>query len=196
MFPPSPILADALGFFLGLIFLLLLGVAIVSSLQRKQEAEHRRRIRAELERQGQLPPPPRGERTGWPVLREVTPPSRRPQRALQTSSPRRRTATLPITPPRRAVPPLPAPRRKTKANRPPAAPTRAAQAPVETHRPPSSQTTPEIRSAAPLPGAVRRAPAANAATRASWLKPNTLQSQFILTEILQPPLALRDNHLQ
>jgi hypothetical protein len=37
----------------------------------------------------------------------------------------------------------------------------------------------------------RRGSAANAAALSRWLTPATLRSQFILTEILQPPLALR-----
>jgi hypothetical protein len=36
---------------------------------------------------------------------------------------------------------------------------------------------------------------ANASAVAKWLRPDTLRQQFILTEILQPPLALRDQHL-
>lgn len=35
-------------------------------------------------------------------------------------------------------------------------------------------------------------PAASAASLARWLRPETLRHQFILTEILQPPLALRE----
>ena len=36
------------------------------------------------------------------------------------------------------------------------------------------------------------APGANATAVARWLRPDTLRQQFILTEILQPPLALRE----
>ena len=36
------------------------------------------------------------------------------------------------------------------------------------------------------------APAARAAAVSKWLTADTLRSQFILTEILQPPLALRE----
>jgi len=31
-----------------------------------------------------------------------------------------------------------------------------------------------------------------AASLNRWLKPNTLQKQFVITEIFQPPLGLRD----
>jgi hypothetical protein len=37
---------------------------------------------------------------------------------------------------------------------------------------------------------------ANAATLRQWLTPQTLRSQYILTEILQPPLALRPDRLE
>jgi len=29
-----------------------------------------------------------------------------------------------------------------------------------------------------------------------WLRPATLRQQFILTELFQPPIALRENHLE
>lgn len=34
-------------------------------------------------------------------------------------------------------------------------------------------------------------PQLNARSLALWLRPQTLRTQFILTEIIQPPLALR-----
>jgi len=67
--------------------------------------------------------------------------------------------------------------------------------------PPLEREAPELP---PLPSAPRpidapptsreKAPAAtaNAAALSRWLTPETLRSQFILTEILQPPLALRE----
>jgi hypothetical protein len=30
---------------------------------------------------------------------------------------------------------------------------------------------------------------------ARWLRPQTLRAQFILTEVFQPPVALRESHL-
>lgn len=41
--------------------------------------------------------------------------------------------------------------------------------------------------------AAREAAAADAAALSRWLTPKTLRSQFILTEILQPPLAFRED---
>jgi hypothetical protein len=40
--------------------------------------------------------------------------------------------------------------------------------------------------------AARKLPSASAPLIARWLKPNTLRSQFILTEVLQPPLGMRE----
>jgi hypothetical protein len=46
----------------------------------------------------------------------------------------------------------------------------------------------------PAAPAARKGPAfADAPTIRKWLKPQTLRAQFVLTEIFQPPLALRDN---
>jgi len=48
----------------------------------------------------------------------------------------------------------------------------------------------EIRSHDPAAG--KQGPMADAAAIAHWLRPATLHGQFILTEILQPPLAMRE----
>jgi hypothetical protein len=39
-------------------------------------------------------------------------------------------------------------------------------------------------------------PSANAATLKRWMNPSTLRQQFMLTEIFQPPLALREQYTQ
>jgi hypothetical protein len=41
---------------------------------------------------------------------------------------------------------------------------------------------------------VDKKPSANAATLRRWMNPTTLRQQFMLTEIFQPPLALRESH--
>jgi len=60
--------------------------------------------------------------------------------------------------------------------------------PVEAEAPRANSPEP-----APVasPAAGKRV-AVNAAAIASWMRPATLQKQFILTEILQPPVALRE----
>jgi hypothetical protein len=52
-------------------------------------------------------------------------------------------------------------------------------------------TATEISSTSEQSANVRPAPASPAALR-SWMKPATLRQQFILTEIFQPPLSMRD----
>jgi hypothetical protein len=56
---------------------------------------------------------------------------------------------------------------------------------------PALPTAPaQVAAAAARPAATSSS--ANAAALSRWLTPKTLRSQFILTEILQPPLALRE----
>ncbi len=49
--------------------------------------------------------------------------------------------------------------------------------------------------AAPPPPAKPAAAFVDAKVLARWLKPQTLRAQFILTEVFQPPVALRESHL-
>jgi type IV secretory pathway VirB10-like protein len=46
-----------------------------------------------------------------------------------------------------------------------------------------------------LASATKTASTANAMAINRWLNPKTLKQQFILTELFQPPLALRDNRI-
>ena len=58
---------------------------------------------------------------------------------------------------------------------------------------PRPAPAPAPRTAAPAVASVQAArPVAFAASLNRWLQPNTLQKQFVITEIFQPPLALRD----
>jgi hypothetical protein len=77
-----------------------------------------------------------------------------------------------------------------RAPKPPrrAIPTQAPVVPVLEESVPASS----IAQQAPIVSATRTArPAVDAAALANWLRPATLQKQFMLTEILQPPLGLR-----
>jgi hypothetical protein len=87
-------------------------------------------------------------------------------------------------------------RRKPAGRRPVAMP-----APVPTQlvevvpdAPPTSARAAAAQRAAPSSLAAARKPAVtvNATAIHSWLTPSVLQKQFILTEIFQPPLALRE----
>lgn len=86
--------------------------------------------------------------------------------------------------------------RQQPARRPPPIPTRAAQ-PVLA-RPDEPVTMPRADSSQGLARAVQR-PVARTATAAAlnrWLNPTTLRQQFMLTEVFQPPVALRESHLE
>lgn len=111
-----------------------------------------------------------------PVHRPMPP--RMTQRSVQ------RPAQRPV--PVRRAPAMnqPAQRKAKKPVRPPEAP------PV----PPAEPVVP-IASLAAISNqaAGRESAAANASALSRWLTPKTLRSQFILTEILQPPLALRED---
>ena len=81
----------------------------------------------------------------------------------------------------------------------PARPTVAAAAPTRAQPIAPVNTAPLVQRPAPAVPAIATpaAPAAPADARviARWLNPSTLRRQFMLTEIFQPPVALRDNHL-
>jgi hypothetical protein len=115
----------------------------------------------------------------------------------------------------RPPPPLPAPRpippmqvrsqsRQTK--RPPAPDYRIATPPQHPSpipaRPPAAARLPSDRAKQPAPAAATAPPVlaakpivaagVGAPSIACWMRPRTLRAQFILTEIFQPPLAMRD----
>lgn len=109
-----------------------------------------------------------------------------------------------------AVPTLPVNYGRTPAMRPPPAIPPARRVAVRRPAPPPVSVTPVTRLAEPA--AQTKPPlsqtqvgsgnekldrpkplGATAQTIAGWLKPATLRQQFILTEIFQPPVALRDS---
>jgi hypothetical protein len=106
-------------------------------------------------------------------------------------------------PPRRprpiARPPLPRPiptptpplKMPTPVWFPPAPPT-PSEMPVPRVVPPGTPSPLAVPSLAPVGPAMPRPSAPVAASIHRWLRPATLRSQFILTEIFRPPLALRD----
>ncbi len=67
---------------------------------------------------------------------------------------------------------------------------RQSAAPPVAVRPPTIRRAAPVEIAAPAPTAKRHT-SADARTIAKWAKPATLRSQFILTEILKPPLSMR-----
>lgn len=161
-------------FIFGAIFFLIWAVsAAMSALAKKKEQERRERVRQQIEHGTAMPPP------------VPMPPQQRPQ----MQQPIRRQPMV-----RKTAPPRPVQRRAT-----PPKIVRRQQQPVPVRQP---QPEPEpVRLAAvapPLPAATapQRPSSANAATINAWLRPGTLRRQFILTEVLQQPLALREGHLE
>jgi hypothetical protein len=102
---------------------------------------------------------------------------------------REQKVASPMAPKARPAPPRPPPavRRPVPASRPPQrgpviAPKVAPPTFTPRPAPPSPITSP----------AVVASPAVDAAALRRWLKPGTLRAQFMLTEILQPPVGLRE----
>ena len=171
---------------------------IASWIAKQQEAERRRR--AAMQIRGQTPPPLHPQSMPPPTLHQqprhisegiaerfpevLRPPAQTPQRRPRVQAPQRIPA--PISPTRRA----PASQRPAKKPRR----TQAAIAPIapieEPRRAPlrASAVAAAMAPARPQPAGAR----ADAVALARWLRPQTLQQQFILTELFQPPLALRD----
>jgi hypothetical protein len=81
--------------------------------------------------------------------------------------------------------PRTAKQRKPKRSAPPALPIAVA---------PAATPKAAVPTAPPLPPPKPAVINVDAKVLARWLRPQTLRSQFILTEIFQPPLALRDSH--
>lgn len=170
---------EVLGF---VIFLIIAALSVLGQLQKKQEEQRQRRLR-EMIRQGT---PPGAERTERPL-----PPLFEP---LDVPRP---VAQLPQPPqplrPRPTVRPLPPPPRRPQ-------PVRSRPASVQTRQTPVPVPTP-FAAATRVAGhqvpagkavAVHGPASARAAALKVWLRPDTLRHQFILTEILRPPVALRN----
>lgn len=168
----------------GLIFFVIWVLsALVSWLNKKQQEARRQRMREELERRSryaQTPPPP--------------PRQRAPQRISEGIAQRFPDVLLPPSPP--PAPPPPPPHRRPA----PAPPKPSLRVPTSQQRRPAP-VLPSLPSMSVAPAqpyvniteaAARPKPSTvDAVAVKKWLNPATLRHQFILTEILQPPLALR-----
>src|SRR5579884_3023190 len=146
--------------------------AVASAVKKAQEESRRRQMRAKLT-SVQRPVPVR------PVA--VIPAPRTTARAKVVS----RLSARPKAAPKR----LPA-ARSVAAVRPPV------QSPAAPPAPPAKPARPAttLRESSAQPAAQRKVAAVSAAGLSRWLRPATLRQQFILTEILQPPLSIRDTH--
>jgi hypothetical protein len=163
--------------FAGIIFLIIWGISAVVSKVNKQQQEARRRLQEQNPLPTYTPPPP--------------PRQRRIAEGLAERFPEVMMPPMPQRPvPQRAAQPRVAPQRslakpKRSTRRQPAVAARPTPPPLpqQVAAPPPAQVAPPVRRPAPA--------SASAPTIARWLRPQTLRSQFILTEVLRPPLALR-----
>jgi hypothetical protein len=159
----------------GVIALIIWGVsALASSAKKRQEQQRRRQVFERIAR-GSAAPPTR------PVPAR---PGMRPKPAAAT------THSLPPQAARVMSPPPPGARRGKSKKQP-------RQSPVQPLPPPLPE--PAIVAAATIAPALSltrpaaaKAPVVDARALSRWLTPATLRSQFMLTEVLQPPLALRE----
>ena len=193
--PTGNILADAsdpvwkVG--AGIVVFILWGIAAMASAVRKQKQQERLRqqqLWAEVQRetgglreatppfavQIPVPPPPPP-----PLAARVPPEWMMPQGVIVQPPP------VPVPVPQRAQRRGKQSKRNRQVGPVAAAPAQVVQATLEAIQ--------ASRSPAPAPSINQPAPPpANAAALHRWLSARTLRSQFILTEILQPPLALRE----
>ena len=211
------ILADTDNGTVGKIIFVILGLVVwgvgaLASMVKKQKRQEEERQRAmmeqvRLEMQAAraagagaprrmreavpVPPPAPGYRPNvlpdWEPQQGITVP---PPHPPVYAPPRQYTPVPPYAapaPPQLHPQPQPQKRRKQpKRDRRPQAPVPAV--PVEEAPP----VRPLAAGEAPPKSARAAGSSANAAALSRWMTPRTLRSQFILTEILQPPLALRE----
>ena len=183
--------------FVGIIAAIWLLSLIASVQNKRREMERRRMYQMQMQRAGLQPQRPQQQRrpTGSQPVRRISPgiAARFPDVLLPPALPPRRVG--PIAQQQRRVP-VPQQRRSAQPQR------RAGGRPVPApapNAPPAYQGSAPLSSAAPAVASVSAArqtataaKAVDATAVARWAKPATLRQQFILTEIFQPPLALRD----
>jgi hypothetical protein len=181
-----PILADDMSkFFAIAVIAIIWGIgAIMSAVKKANEEAARRRARMPIAPRPPAIPParfglhqPAGGRGQTAASIALAQQAR--ALAQMTSRP-----TPPAFPQRRRVIPAPPPLRQ------PAPPPLRAPAAPPTARPAARpaaavEQTPQAHRTAPI--------AVGAQSIRRWLRPGVLRRQFILTELLQPPIALREN---
>jgi hypothetical protein len=189
--------------------------SIASAINKQQGAQRRQQFRETMEHsQRQVPPPPprsalqqqrqhaphppqlnAGYRVRHPEM--VTPPPqvrpptrlppqvRAPMRARPPQEQQRRRQQQQLGRPPRALEP-----RALRGGMPPPIPV------LESDDAPRRRQFAPAPSVAPVTSQPSATQAATAPTISRWLKPQTLRQQFILTEILQPPLAMREERFR
>jgi len=183
------------GFILFIVVLVVIWTlsGIATFMNKQKEAERRRLLREQL---GQPPgttrQTPRGPRRApaKTISRGIAdrfpdvllPPT--PQQPMRKPMPPRQ----PAQPMRKPVPPRPV----AKRPKPRVVPQQSVAAMIlEEERP----TIAAPATGQPSPSKQPTTPRITANTISRWLRPQTLNQQFVLTEIFQPPVAFRDRHL-
>ena len=194
------ILADTAENLGAIIFMIVVFVlwgfgALASAMnrQKKRQAEEarRREMFERMQREARARDLAAMARQRPPVAPPLPPPPPRPP-MLPTAPPLPVQTTRPQSPP---LPPLP-PRQQPRGKRTRAVPSWQEPLPSQTEVPTASVHASPDRAEGTAQQAVRSrrpTPAAGAAAVSKWLTADTIRSQFILTEILQPPLALRES---
>ena len=175
---------DNIGKFVFPIIFVLIWIisAIMSAVNKGKERQRRRQMEIEQQLGGMPPPVQRPPPLPDAILRQLPNPM-----------------PMPVPPPQqqRRQPPQSQQTRRTPLPSPPLVVKKPQKKKKSAARPPQvfSEPTPPSRVVAPPIEAVKPATARPAAATAvsikQWMTPNTLRQQFILTEILQPPKALR-----
>jgi hypothetical protein len=186
-----------IGLIFGAIWLIF---SIVSAISKKQEEAKRQQFRRQMEAGASQPAPGQPQEMFQPRIARRTDAKtqsggravQQPMRSMQQPAwqqPQKRPVAkrppvsreTPRSAPRRAPPPIP--------GRTAAVHTRAAPVPTPTPVPPAKQdiSATEIRAV----DAKKPQLSVNAQSLHKWLRPATLRQQFMLTEVLQPPIALR-----
>jgi type IV secretory pathway VirB10-like protein len=200
---PAYILADA-GWAIYVVVIVVIWIvsAIANVLNKQKEEERRRRVREQIERQARMGgvEPPQQPRYEPPIHQQPR------------YEPPPMPAPIPRMPPKQQPPPrMPAPstyqqRPATPKQRPPKKVRKQqqvrqmAEALAKVAQPPAAYE-PEIARIQPVassdaPSIQRpQSAGANASMIRAWLKPATLRQQFILTELFQKPVALRDDEI-
>ena len=181
----------------GIIFLIIWGIsAVVSWLNKQQQQARRRRIELEMEQAQRIgrmvnrppPAPPQPAPVRRPAPQRISEgiAQRFPDVLLPPAPPpvpqQQRPRPVPLPPPQ--PPRQPAPRRQAKQ------PARRA-IPVPPPEPLVDLAPMETAPATVTPIARPKPPTVDAGAIRGWMTPHTLRQQFILTELLQPPLGMR-----
>jgi len=187
-----------------LVFLIFVAIwvifSIISAIAKKQEEAKRKRVREQLEMGMPTHTQPAPPQPQQPMPQMFQPRMQRPERVAQKPvRPSRVQQRVPVERQRQRAQNRSGPRQAPRQAPPPP--------PIPTHS--VVETIPRMTQMAQMAQAghdvfateVGGKPSKQAKTNVNanalnlWMRPETLRRQFILTEILQPPLALRPDHL-